>query len=254
MAQTKSPVTFVGTGEHIDDIEPFNPRSFVSRLLGTNGFGISPLFSCIVSGLGDMGQLVETMKQHVNLEKQPEIFQRMTEGKFSLRDLREQLQTMMSLGPLGKMMQMLPGQWSQMIPKGAEPEQQFKKFLCIMDSMTNEELDNPKVLNSSRVARIGMLHRHPMMFPEVTDVRAARGSGTLSREVQAVLDMHKQFSKMGGKMKGLKNLASGKGDPASMMRNMGQMSKMINPQILKQVWTLATPLRLVRNRCWWLCC
>ena len=114
---------FVGTGEHFDDIEPFAPRSFVSRLLG----------------MGDMGQLVDSIKDHIDLERQPELINRLTEGKFSLRDMREQFQNILNMGPISKVISMLPSFASDLFPKGKEEEgqQRIKKFMCMMDSMTD---------------------------------------------------------------------------------------------------------------------
>jgi len=122
VAATESPIVFIGTGEHFDDFETFEVRSFVSRLLG----------------LGDVGGLMNAIKD-AGLDKQPELYQKLSQGVFTLRDMYEQFQNVMKMGPLGKVMSMIPGM-SAMMTKGREHESQarFKKFMTIMDSMTDE--------------------------------------------------------------------------------------------------------------------
>lgn len=99
---------------------------------------------------------------------------------------------------------MIPGFSQELMPKGPEKESQakFKKFMTMMDSMTNEELDstNPKLMTDSRIFRI------------------ARGSGRSLREVHEMLEEFKQLAKIWGKMKGLK--IPKKGDMSAMSRSM----------------------------------
>ncbi len=85
VAATESPIVFIGTGEHFDDFEVFEVRSFVSRLLG----------------LGDVGGLMNAIKD-AGLDKQPELYQKLSQGVFTLRDMYEQFQNVMKMGPLGK--------------------------------------------------------------------------------------------------------------------------------------------------------
>jgi signal recognition particle subunit SRP54 len=95
-------VIYIGTGEHFDDFEKFAAKSFVSRLLG----------------MGDLGGLVETMKE-AGLDKQgPELMQKMMQGVFSLRDMYEQFQNIMRMGSLSTVMSMIPGMSESLIPKG----------------------------------------------------------------------------------------------------------------------------------------
>lgn len=91
VAATHTPIVFIGTGEHLLDLEKFNPQSFVSKLLG----------------MGDMQGLVEHV-QSLKLD-QKETMKNISEGKFSIRDLRDQLQNIMKMGPLSKMAGMIPG-------------------------------------------------------------------------------------------------------------------------------------------------
>ena len=118
------------------------------------------------------------------------------QGTMTLRDLREQLQTTMKMGPLDKVMQMLPG------------------FINIMDSMTNDELDTPtplKVLTPQRLARI------------------ARGSGRPMIEVQLLLEQYKMFENLGK----LRPTTGKNGMPD--MRTLQKMSSMLPPGVLNQM-------------------
>jgi len=165
-----APIKFIGTGERIDDIEEFEPKRFVSRLLG----------------MGDIESLLEKAKE-IAEEKAPdkEMEKRLMSGKFNLLDFKVQLEAMSKMGPLSKIIDMLPGMGMAGIPKDMLNIQQekLKKFKVIMDSMTKEELENPDIIKSSRINRI------------------AKGSGTQPSEVRELL---KQFNQIKKLMKGLK--------------------------------------------------
>mmetsp|Transcript_45248 Transcript_45248/g.106173 ORF Transcript_45248/g.106173 Transcript_45248/m.106173 type:complete len:494 (-) Transcript_45248:240-1721(-) len=206
VAATESPIVFIGTGEHFDDFEQFQVRSFVSRLLG----------------LGDVGGLMNAIKD-AGLDKQPELYQKLSQGVFTLRDMYEQFQNVMKMGPLNKVMSMIPGM-SAMMTKGREQESQvrFKKFMTIMDSMTDDELDTEnttKMMTDSRVLRI------------------AQGSGSHPQHVWELLEEFKRFQKMVSKMKHLK--IGKNGEMPQMSRNpqqaMAQMGKCLDPRMLKQI-------------------
>jgi signal recognition particle subunit SRP54 len=92
VAATDSPIIFIGLGEHFDDLEPFNPKGFVSRLLG----------------MGDIDSLINDMKEIGIFDSKAE-FEKLTKGSFTLRDMYEELQNVMKLGPLDKVMGMIPG-------------------------------------------------------------------------------------------------------------------------------------------------
>eukprot|EP01071_Lankesteria_metandrocarpae_P013345 Lankesteria_metandrocarpae@DN7080_c0_g1_i1.p1 len=207
VAATDSPISFLGTGELFEDFEIFEAKGFVSRLLG----------------MGDITGLMNTIQDVVQIDKQPQMLQRIAQGIFTIRDMREQLKNVMKIGPLGKVMSMIPGMSADMIPKGQEEggTAQVKKFLCMMDSMTADELDCVKPFNDSRIMRV------------------ARGSGSQKWEVDLLLAQYKQFSKMIGKM-GKSGLAKQGGpDLQQMMRNPNQMrqkmNQIIDPKILKQM-------------------
>merc|ERR1719197_2235625 len=167
VAATNSPIVFLGLGEHFDEFQPFEAQSFVSRLLG----------------MGDLKGLFQTITEAMPLDKQPELLKKISKGKFSLRDLYEQFQNLQKMGPMGQVMQMIPGM-SQMLPQGAEKEgtKRIKRFMVMMDSLTDAEMDGEVQLNDTR--------RH----------RVARGSGAQILEVTHLLEEYKRMEKMVGKM------------------------------------------------------
>ncbi|KAF3625475.1 Signal recognition particle 54 kDa protein 1 [Capsicum annuum] len=119
VAATKSPVIFIGTGEHMDEFEVFDVKPFVSRLLG----------------MGDLSGLVNKIQDVVSIDQQPELLQKLSEGQLTLRIRYEQYQNMLKIGPLGQVFSMLPGFSAEMMPK---------------------ELDStkPKIMTESRIMRI----------------------------------------------------------------------------------------------------
>merc|ERR1712050_510008 len=163
VAATNSPITFLGTGEHFDEFQPFDAQSFVSRLLG----------------MGDLKGLFQTISEAMPLDKQPELLNKISKGKFSMRDLYEQFQNLQKMGPMGQVMQMIPGM-AQMMPKGAEKEgvKRIKRFMVMMDSLTDDELDCVIQMNDSRRLRV------------------AKGSGSSHAEVSQLLDEYKRMEKM----------------------------------------------------------
>ena len=87
MAATNSPIIFIGTGEHIDDLEPFRTKPFISKLLG----------------MGDIEGLIETV-QDLGLEDNEELIKKLKHGEFTLRDMYEQFQNIMKMGPFSQIM------------------------------------------------------------------------------------------------------------------------------------------------------
>ncbi|KAK9761146.1 Signal recognition particle [Basidiobolus ranarum] len=146
----------------------------------------------------------------------------------------EQFQNILKLGPLSKVMGMMPGIPPELL-KGSEQEgtNRIKSFMTMMDSMTEQELDGDGKVFSQQPSRI---------------VRVARGSGTRVEEVDMLLVQFKQFAqmvkKMGGNKGMLKNMGNmgagmmdknGQMNPSQMARMQQQMSKMMNPQMLQQM-------------------
>ena len=219
VAATSSPITFIGTGEHIDEFEPFVARSFISRLLG----------------MGDIEGLVSKIKDAGIDTQAPDMMKRLQAGEFSIRDLREQFSNVMKMGPLSDVMSMIPGMGAEMFPKGQEKhgQERIRRWLCMMDSMTDDELDMKVKLGDSRRDRV------------------ARGSGRHPRELEEMLVEHTRLQKVVGKMKNLKMSGpGGKMNPADMARNMGsiqQMAKMMDPRVLKQMGGMGNFQNMVKQ-------
>ncbi|KAH1240436.1 Signal recognition particle protein 2 [Glycine max] len=193
VAATKSPVIFIGTGEHMDEFEVFDVKPFVSRLLG----------------MGDWSGFMDKIHEVVPMDQQPELLQKLSEGNFTLRIMYEQFQNLLKMGPISQVFSMLPGFSAELMPKGREKESQAK--IKQLDS------SNPKLMNESRMMRI------------------ARGSGRPVREVMEMLEEYKRLAKIWSKMKGLK--IPKKGEMSALSRNMNaqHMSKVLPPQMLKQI-------------------
>ena len=193
VAATESPIIFIGTGEHFDEFEKFNPESFIKRLLG----------------MGDIKGLFEKVQEVYSKETQEKLAKNLSKGIFSLRDMRDQYTSVMKMGPLDKVVNMIPGM-SNLMPEGSEKEasKKMKKYLCMMDSMTDGELDGKNKIDESRIKRI------------------ARGSGVTILEVKIMLEEYKRFSKIIEKMGGI---VKGKGaDLANIQRNPGQFMNRLN--------------------------
>ena len=161
-AATGAPIKFIGTGEKIEDLEPFDPPRFVSRLLG----------------MGDLQGLIEKVREaEIRMpEKKAKAF---LSGKFTLTDMYEQFEAMRSMGPISRVLKMLPG-FGYEIPDEMMDlaEEQMKKWRVIIQSMTPEERENPRIIKSSRVRRI------------------ARGSGTSEKDVKTLIQQYNRLRKV----------------------------------------------------------
>jgi signal recognition particle subunit SRP54 len=173
-AVTRTPVKFIGIGERVDDLEEFEPKRFISRLLG----------------MGDLESLLEKAKESFDEEKAEDLAKKMMSGKFNLIDLREQLDGVSKMGSISKLTNLIPGMGMAKIPKGAleVQEEKLKIFKILMDSMTKDELENPDKITSKRIERI------------------AKGSGRTTSDVKELLTQYRQMRKLmkgmsGGKMK-----------------------------------------------------
>ena len=206
VAATESPITFIGTGEHFDDLETFNAESFVRRMLG----------------MGDIGGLLTKFKESGMLEKQPEMMEKFKRGVFTLRDMYDQFQTVLGMGNIGSLMSMLPG-LSNVMPQGVEKDggKNIERFLTVMDSMTDDELDCKVPLTETRVRRI------------------CHGSGTQEFFVNHLLTQHKQFEKMVGKMGKSGLMKNDMAMQQQMQRNpkqaMAQMARSLDPKMLQKL-------------------
>jgi signal recognition particle subunit SRP54 len=193
-AESKAPVFFIGVGEQIHEIETFNPRSFVNRLLG----------------MGDLESLLEKVKSATDDKQAKRMEERLKEGKFTLRDLAGQLEQMNQLGSMDKLLSMVPGMGNAAakIPKSEldKQERKMKQWKSAISSMTEHEIENPETLEkqTSRIARI------------------AKGSGTTTTEIRALLKQYKLLKEMMS-MQNPEKLASGQIDKKMMQKIAKQM-------------------------------
>ncbi len=158
VAVSGAPILFIGTGEHLDELERFEPTRFVSRLLG----------------MGDIQTLLERFEELSDKEAAENAAKRLMTGHFTLRDMRTQLDSIGQMGPFSKLLSLFPTMSGSKIDSAAVDATQtrLRRFRTILDSMTPEELDDPQVIKTDRIHRI------------------ARGSGQRPQEVRALL---KQF-------------------------------------------------------------
>jgi len=139
VAATGARIKFIGVGEKIEDLEVFKPQRFISRILG----------------LGDVESLVESVRK-MQLEFTEEDAKKIIEGKLNMRLVYKQLVSLRKLGPLRKVLQMIPG-FEYKLPMeidSKELEKRLDKWIAIINSMTYEELDNPEIIDKSRMKRI----------------------------------------------------------------------------------------------------
>jgi signal recognition particle subunit SRP54 len=179
---TGVPIKFLGTGEKLNAIEPFHPDRLSGRILG----------------MGDVLTLIERAQEEMDQEGAEEASRRLLKGEFSLEDFLNQMQQIKRLGPIGQLMEMIPGM--NKMAKGVDlsnAENDMKRIEAIIQSMTLKERQNPKILKASRKRRV------------------AAGSGTTVQDVNSLL---KQFREMQKMMKQL-----GKGGGRGLSKLMGRM-------------------------------
>jgi signal recognition particle subunit SRP54 len=187
--ETDSSIAFLGTGETVQDIERFEPNGFISRLLG----------------MGDLKQLSERVERAMAETQEGEDDwepEDMLQGSFTLKDMQKQMDAMNKMGPLDQVMDMIPGMGGGMmdqLPDDAMDvtQDRMRNFEVIMDSMTDEELEDPRSIGASQVKRI------------------ARGSGTEEETVQELLQQHKMMDRTLNQFQGM-----GDGDMKRMMKKM----------------------------------
>jgi len=172
VAATGAPVKFIGTGEKIEDLEPFVPGRFIGRLLG----------------MGDIESLVAKVKE-ADIEVTEKDVTALLSGKFSLADMYQQFEAMRSMGPLQKVLSMIPGFSYQLPDSELElAEERLDRWKYIIESMTPEEREDPKILNASRMRRI------------------ARGSGTDESDVRELIKQYNATRKMLRQLKGRRRM------------------------------------------------
>ncbi|HMN28242.1 MAG TPA: signal recognition particle protein [Caldilineaceae bacterium] len=186
---TGVPIKFLGTGEKLADLEPFQPDRLASRILG----------------MGDVLSLIERAQENISEESARAMEKRLQEGDFDFEDFLDQLKQIKRLGPINDLMAMIPGMNKMM--KEVDPrmaEDSLKKTEAIISSMTRQERRSPDLLNGSRRRRI------------------ASGSGTTVQDVNTLVKQFREMQKMmhqmgimGGK-KGKKSRAGGLGNLMKM--------------------------------------
>ncbi|MFZ4515456.1 MAG: signal recognition particle protein [Acidimicrobiia bacterium] len=159
------PILFAGTGEKLEDFEPFHPDRMADRILG----------------MGDVMSLIEKAEQAYDLETAQKAEARLRTGEFTLEDFLEQMQQVKKMGPLKNLLGMMPGIPKE-VRKAEIDERELGRIEAIIHSMTPDERRNPKMINGSRRIRI------------------AKGSGTSTMQVNQLL---KQFEQMQQMMKQL---------------------------------------------------
>ncbi|MEM2118746.1 MAG: signal recognition particle protein Srp54 [Candidatus Bathyarchaeia archaeon] len=162
VAATGAPIKFIGTGEKVEDIEAFVPSRFVGRLLG----------------MGDLETLLEKVRE-AEIKVPEKKAKAILSGKFTLKDMYDQFEAMKGMGTFRKLMQMIPGM-SPQIPDDMlnTAEDKLEKWRVMIQSMTPQERENPKIFNASRMKRV------------------ARGSGTNEKEVKELLKQYLMMRRM----------------------------------------------------------
>jgi len=154
------PIKFVGVGEKLEDLEPFYPDRMAQRILG----------------LGDLQSLIEKAQSAIPEDEAQELATKVLQGEFTLEDLKKQLEFMLKMGPLDKLLKLVPG-LAPYADKIKVDERLIKRKIAIINSMTPEERRNPHIINLSRKRRI------------------ARGSGTTVQDVNRLLKEYKEMKK-----------------------------------------------------------
>ena len=163
-AVTQKPIKFIGMGEKLDDLEPFHPDRMAYRILG----------------MGDVLSLIEKAQESLDLEKAKELEQKIKKQEFDFEDLLQQMEQIQNMGPLDKVLGMIPGmgnikdQLGDVDLNGKE----MKRSRAIIQSMTPDERRNPSLLNASRKKRI------------------AKGSGTSVQDVNRMIKQLNEMKKM----------------------------------------------------------
>ena len=160
---TGVPIKFLGVGEKLNAIEVFHPDRLANRVLG----------------MGDVMTLIEQAQSEMDMEEAQRASQRLVQGEFDLDDFLKQLQQVKRMGPIGKLLEMVPGM-SKMAGdvdlSGAEKD--LKRIEAMIQSMTTDERHNPRLIKASRKRRI------------------ATGSGTSVQEVNLLLKQHREMQEM----------------------------------------------------------
>ncbi|NLL05804.1 MAG: signal recognition particle protein [Clostridiaceae bacterium] len=161
---TGKPIKFIGMGEKLSDLEPFFPDRMASRILG----------------MGDVLSLIEKAQEAFDEKKALEMERKMRTQQFTLEDFLDQMQQIKKMGPINKIMGMIPGVNAEALKEidSADSEKEMARFEAIIRSMTKKERLDPSIINGSRRKRI------------------AAGSGTKVQDVNKVLKSFEEMRKM----------------------------------------------------------
>jgi len=180
------PIKLVGVGEKYPDLDVFHPDRMASRILG----------------MGDVLSLIEKVETEIDKKEAERLAQRVVKDKFTLEDLRSQLQQVKKMGPMSQIVKMIPG--ANKVNEEDVDERALVRMEAILDSMTAREREFPQLLNGSRKKRI------------------AKGSGTSVQEINRLLKQYLQMKKM------MKSFSKGFG-----ARRFGKMMKGLPPEFLQ---------------------
>ena len=183
------PIAFVGSGERLQDLEPFHADRVVSRVLG----------------MGDVLSLIEKAEEAVSMEDAEKLERKIRRDEFTLEDFRDQLRTIRKMGPIEQILGMLPGMGAIKELKAQKEQVDEKQMLrveAIINSMTAKERANHQLINGQRRKRI------------------AKGSGTTVEEVNRLLKQFIQMKKMLKSLGGMAGLAKGKRPNMSALKGM----------------------------------
>ena len=177
-AETGKPIKFSGTGEKMEDIEPFHPDRMASRILG----------------MGDVLTLIEKAQDAFNQEEAEKLAKKIKQNSFTLEDYMNQLDSIKKMGNLNDMLSMIPGLSGKIKGDAQIDEKQMSHTKAIIQSMTPRERRNPDLIKSSQKRRI------------------ADGSGTSIQEINQLLKQFQASKEMMHRMskgKGMKGLPPG---------------------------------------------
>jgi signal recognition particle subunit SRP54 len=183
------PIAFVGSGERLQDLEPFHPDRVVSRVLG----------------MGDVLSLIEKAEEAVSVEDAEKLERKLRHDEFTLEDFRDQLRTIKKMGPIEQILGMLPGMGNikeLAASRGKIDDKQFDHVEAIINSMTPYERQNHQLISGSRRKRI------------------AKGSGTSVEEINRLLKQFVQMKKMLKQMGGMAAMAGKKKGGLGMMKGL----------------------------------
>ncbi|MGD0248919.1 MAG: hypothetical protein ABSB75_07695, partial [Candidatus Limnocylindrales bacterium] len=168
-AVTGLPVKFMGTGEKTDALEPFHPDRLAGRILG----------------MGDVLTLVERAQEHYDEKEAAKMAEKLRKNSFTLEDMLNQMEQVRKMGPMGQIMEMIPGMGGVAKEAQAAVDRgDLKRVEAIIRSMTPDERREPTILNAARRRRI------------------ARGSGTRLQDVNQLVKQFGELKKMMKQMTG----------------------------------------------------